>query len=88
MYSEGRSPSGGRFRVQFRCDFNYCSHRGQEIELRVEQLVPLVLDVKKYEETSTPFFFTIPPVYCGYCGQPALRVVSSVRDSGLDQLSG
>jgi hypothetical protein len=81
--------------VQFRCDFNYCSHRGQEIEIRAEQLIPVAQStervaelIKQYEETSTPFFFTIPPVYCGYCGQPALRVVSSVRDSGLDQLSG
>lgn len=54
--------------MKFTCTNPNCTHAGQEIELAAEQLVPLKLDINKYTDTGTPFFFTIPPVYCGYCG--------------------
>lgn len=57
--------------MKFSCRVKRCPRYGQEIELRGEQLIPLNLDIKQYEREAIPFFYTIPPVYCGYCGSPA-----------------
>ena len=61
--------------MKFRCTNKECSKEGQEIELRAEELVPEKLNIMEYTETATPFFYTIPPVYCGYCGNQATRVI-------------
>jgi hypothetical protein len=60
--------------VRFICLTEECSHEFQEINLQAEQLIPLKLDIKEYERSGTPFFYTIPPVYCGYCGKPAIQM--------------
>lgn len=61
--------------MKFKCLTDECSHKFQEIEIRAEQLRPANLVTREdYEETGTPFFFTVPPVYCGYCGQEAKEV--------------
>jgi len=62
--------------MKFRCITDECSHKFQMIELRAEQLVPHnYTQFKEYEETGEPFFYTIPPIYCGYCGKPAQQVI-------------
>lgn len=61
--------------MKFKCLTEECSHKFQSIELRAEQLIPLKLDIKTYEREGTPFFYTIPPVYCGYCGKSAQQVL-------------
>ena len=60
--------------MKFICLTEECSHKYQRIEIRAEQLVPLTLDIKEYQATGTPFFYTIPPIYCGYCGLEAKKV--------------
>jgi len=62
--------------MKFRCVTNECKHKGQEITLKAEQLTPYweTFNIKKYQETGEPFFYTIPPIYCGYCGSPAKQV--------------
>lgn len=59
--------------MKFMCMTQGCKGYSQQIELRAEQLTPVDLDPLLYQETGRPFFFTIPPVYCGYCGLEAQR---------------
>ena len=57
--------------MKFSCRNQNCKQNGVEIEVRADQLVPVNLDIKLYEEEQKPFFYTIPPVFCGYCGGAA-----------------
>ena len=61
--------------MKFACLTEECSHKYQEIVVRVEQLVSLEFNVEKYEKLGTPFFYTVPPIFCGYCGRPAVQVI-------------
>lgn len=62
--------------MKFTCLTDECSHKFQTIEVEAQQLIPLELNVKQYKEKGTPFFYTIPPIYCGYCGKRAQEVIA------------
>ena len=57
--------------MKFSCRNPQCKQNGTEIEVHATQLIPIDLDVKLYAAEQKPFFYTIPPVFCGYCGLQA-----------------
>lgn len=52
--------------MKFTCVTKTCPGYRQTIDLKAEQVAPL--NFVQYKRA--PFFYTVPPIYCGYCGMP------------------
>lgn len=62
--------------MNFQCINTECPRTGQMLTVWERTVTPINVDTTSpdYEQFGDPYFFTVPPVYCGVCRVPASEV--------------